>query len=272
MHDRALSPTPSWLQLRPRAARPLVYAAAALGCGTCALGGFYPPYDGYELRLLLGALAALASTVVVWRALSRKTRTSAVVHTLLVGIALGVVTPLVPALVLTWERPHDLGTALMLSVLFGIPTGVAYAVPLAVLVGTCWPHLEEPTLASSQRVARIAGTWTLVGALAATWPTLGASRPYLENPSMWLLCGFECVLAVFACSFALVAQARIRHMEGWLDRVVAGEEPGFRARLRHADDVDLPTVRAGEHVIESVLPIEEVAYRDNAGGIPLCVG
>lgn len=274
METIAAVPHPDWLQTRPASTRGQVQLAAAIGCSLLAFGGLYPTFDNGKLAPLLAVLAAVAALVVTRKALQRRGRGGAVLSTFAFAAALGVVVPIVPAFVLAGAG-KQLGAALMLAACLGAPVGLIYAIPLAILVGAVHPHLGTGAYASEQRVARFAGCWAaaLCG-LAVLVRLLGPATmarfaapfavPTLFAP---LLC-----VPVFALAVALRAHLRLRRARSWGGRVVAGLEPGLRARLREPHELlpSLPQVEDGDYVIESLPVGDEAAYRENARLAPVC--
>ena len=270
---------PTWLRTHSSArGRRIVLGAAALGCALLAYGGWYPRFDSGTLAPLLGALAAAAALVVVSQALRATRRRTAVLVTFPLAGALGLVVPLVPAVVLTMSS-HDLGSAVMMALMLGGPVGLVYGIPLALLVAYAHPLLREDTVTTQYRIHRLAGVWIAVAGALALVPAVQLDAPstnrFVEEPLLHLtmLAPIVCALALSgACLVAALAHRRLHQAQRWAARVMAGNEPGLRVRQRRAEEPlhGLPCIADGAYVVEREPGAEGDAYRDNARAVPVC--
>ncbi|AKU99626.1 hypothetical protein AKJ09_06290 [Labilithrix luteola] len=249
--------------------------AASLACASVAYAGFYPTFDGGELRLLLGISTALLAPVVIHVAMNSPRRKFAVIRTLTLATALGAASTLVPATILL-SNSHGgevLGVVCTLGVLAGLPTGFAYAIPLAFLVYLTYPLVQAKTYDAADRVTMRAGTWTAAGGafalVVSTWLMKSMTERSHDVLPPWV------ALATVAAGVVatVVGDVRLRRRAAWVARVRQGLEPEYRSRPVEArDPVDqLPCLSAGATVIEWRPGSGDGAYRSAAVGTALAV-
>ena len=248
----------------------------------CAYAGLYPRFDEGSLRLVIGLTSAPFAAAVVAYALSTRTTVRALGAALAGAFVLGAASTVIPALILTWNHPGEMGIAAVFGAFFGGATGVTYGVPLAILASLGHRHVHVQTHEGNDRAARIAGLWLFaVAAIGVTGTCLldhskmdwHTDMPIPPSPLPALV---GCVVAMTGSLAFLVATMRLRRRAAWLSRVSAGLEPSFRLRRMAAHDqlAGLPRLGSGSAVVEFIADVPgkgALAYRTAAMGTAIAI-
>lgn len=268
---------PRFVATAAMTARGRVMVSASLACGAVACAGFYPTFDEGKLRLVLGFSSALLAPIVIHVAMNSPLRKFAVLRALMLATAFGPVSTLLPAAILlsTSHGGDVLGVVCTLGVILGLPTGLAYGVPLAILVHLTHPLVRAGTYDARDRIEIRAGAWTAVGgafALALAIATCVTTKSFGE--SFELVPAAVAILILAIGSVTMTAgYARLRQRAEWVKRVRQGVESEYRLRpLEARDPVDrLPCLSRGASVIEWRPTMGEGAYRSAAVGTALAI-
>lgn len=282
--DLTRAPLPTLLRPARVSPRGWVIAASSLAAAVAGFSGLYPQLDGGKLRPILAFTAALFAPAIVGASSRLGSRAKAIGATFALAAVLGVVATVIPAAILTLgdRLPGSMfALAMMFGLALGAPTGLVYAIPLAVLGGAAHPHLKaDARLDSGARVARFAGTWLAFVSMfgfAVTF-TLDASRlSYLYYAPTILEVFYVVSPAVLAALVALVgigvavrAHLHLRAAHRFVARVEAGREAGYRLRdAGTSEDLALPACGPGLRVLEwrPGGHGDESAYRTAAAGV-----
>jgi drug/metabolite transporter (DMT)-like permease len=249
---------PPSLSDSPLSARLWLALAAGAGSAVCAYAGLYPRFDEGTLRGVIALTSVPFAAAVVAYALSARTPLRALGTALMTAGMLGVASTVIPGVILTWDRPNELGFVAIFGTVFGAITGLTYGVPLAILASLGHRHMHAQTHEGTDRAARIAGTWLfivaavgVIGACVFDPPKMDWHTDTLVAPSpLPALVG--CAVAVVGWLAFLVSTMRLARRARWLERVRAGLEPSFRVRAMDLRDrIDgLPRLGNGGAVLE----------------------
>ena len=249
--------------------------AAGIGAGVCAYAGLYPRFDGGALRAILALTSVPFAAAVVASSLSAPTDGHAFGRALGYATLLGTASTIIPAAILTRHGSDEFVIACIFGGFFGAITGALYGLPLAVLSAAGQRHVRAHTHESTDLAARAGGIWLLVVSLLGL-----AATHVLDDPGttyggevLSAPAGLPPVIAGLGAlgGLALIVRStlRLRRRNAWIERVRAGHEPAFRARVVDVrDQVEaLPRLAQGATVVELVVDeTSGAAYRVAAYG------
>lgn len=249
---------PSSLTDSPVSARLWLALAGGIGSGVCAYAGLYPRFDEGSLRVVIALTSAPFAAAVVAASLNAKSAARATGMTIATAALLGIASTLIPAGIITRNRPSEFVAACFFGVFFGAGTGVVYGLPLAILSTFGHRHVHAQSHEGSDRACRIAGIWLAIAAIIGVAGTCSLDmtkwNPTLETtvsevPAPAYAGGAAALVAALAVSGSTI---RLRRRKMWLSRVASGLEPSYRIRpIEMRDAIDgLPRLGAGASVIE----------------------
>lgn len=256
-------------------ARQWIALAAGMGAGVCAYAGLYPRFDDGALRAVIALTSVPFAAAVVGSSVSASSDGWAFGRALGFSILLGMASTIVPAAILTHQRPDEFVAACMFGGFFGAITGALYGLPLAILSAAGHRHVRAQTHESTDLAARAGGIWLLVMSLIGLAATLLIDVPRMDYGTETMttpsLLPAVVALAAALSGLAVIVRStlRARRRNAWIDRVRSGLEPAFRTRVADVrDQVEgLPRLEQGGTVVELVVDeTSGAAYRVAAYG------